>query len=84
MDRKEIIRQAVLARKLTRAQASKLGWNLTRGAHQGTTDDRIDRWYWDRRDSDVIDRTGAGFDTVAQALDWLLANVLLHEVGEEQ
>ena len=56
---------------MTRLQAHKLGWELTRGAYVDTTDDRIDRWYWDRIDSDVIDRTGAGFVMIADALDCL-------------
>jgi hypothetical protein len=43
------------------------GWNIERGAYQGTTDDRLDRWYVQHPDRDVIDRRGPGFATLAEA-----------------
>jgi len=35
----------------------------TRGDYVGTTDNRADRWYIDDRESNTIDRRGAGFTT---------------------
>lgn len=43
------------------------GWTITRGAYQGTTDDRLDRWYIQRESDDVIDRRGPGHVTLAAA-----------------
>ncbi len=39
-----------------------LGYTITRGAYQGTCDDRLDRWYAYPADGD-IDRRGEGFAT---------------------
>jgi len=57
--------------RLTRKQAAKLGWAITEGAYQGTSDDRLGRYYWDKADSDGIDRRGPGYATIADALDAL-------------
>lgn len=43
------------------------GYEITRGSYRGTTDDRIDRWYIAREDSNVVDRRGAGYYTLADA-----------------
>lgn len=40
---------------------------IRHGAYFGTVHDRIDRWYLDRLDSDLIDHTGAGFRTERDA-----------------
>lgn len=53
---------------MTESQARKLGYRIVRGSYVGTSDDRIDRWYIDRLDSNVIDRRGAGYRTKAEAL----------------
>ncbi len=52
------------------------GYIIERGAYQGTTDDRLDRWYARRRDAEIIDRRGPGHPTIAaakEAVDDLLA-----------
>ena len=43
------------------------GYRIGRGGYQGTTDDRLDRWYADPEDSDVLDRRGPGFTTLKAA-----------------
>ena len=43
------------------------GWNIERGAYQGTTDDRLDRWYVQHPDRDAIDRRGPGYATLREA-----------------
>lgn len=43
------------------------GYRIARGAYQGTTDDRLDRWYYDREDADVLDRRGPGVATLRDA-----------------
>ncbi len=43
------------------------GYTITRGAYQGTTDDRMDRWYVQSADDEAIDRRGAGHATLADA-----------------
>ncbi len=80
-DRTALPIRVVTARVVTRAQARRLGWELTRGAYQGTTDDRLDRWYWQRIGSNAIDRTGPGYGTIGEALDALLDRVLGYEAA---
>jgi hypothetical protein len=43
------------------------GYIISRGAYQGTTDDRLDRWYIDREEADTWDRRGPGFRSLAEA-----------------
>ena len=63
---------------MTEREANERGYRLVRGAYRGTTDDRIDRWYWDNERSSTIDRRGAGYRTRREALD-TLADRLLDE-----
>jgi len=56
---------------MTTAEARKAGFEVVRGDYTGTTDNRIDRWYVQRLDSPVVDRTGAGFRTRHEALQHL-------------
>lgn len=42
-------------------------WFVQRGAYQGTTDDRLDRWYPRCRDDESIDRRGPGHRTRQEA-----------------
>lgn len=39
-----------------------------RGAYQGTTDDRLDRWYWYLAGRETIDRRGPGYRTRREAI----------------
>lgn len=43
------------------------GFRIARGSYQGTTDDRLDRWYADPVDADTLDRRGPGHATLADA-----------------
>lgn len=65
---------------LTEKQAKAQGYALTRSAYSGTTDDRADRWYLDKTDSDVVDRRGPGYPTKRDALD-MLEHVLADDEG---
>jgi hypothetical protein len=38
-------------------------FTVTRGSYQGTSDDRLDGWYVEDRESRSVDRTGGGFRT---------------------
>ena len=40
---------------------------VERGAYQGTSDDRLDRWYIGSDDSDTVDRRGPGYETRDEA-----------------
>lgn len=42
---------------------------LSRGAHIGTTDDRLDRWYWEDNDADCVNRRGPGYATKKDAVE---------------
>jgi len=46
-----------------------IGWTVGRGAYQGTTDDRLDRWYATRDGADLVDRTGPGYATRREAAE---------------
>lgn len=54
---------------MTESRAKDLGYRVTRGAYSGTTDDRIDRWYIDDIESDIVDRRGFGYATKQDALE---------------
>jgi len=56
---------------MTTTEARKLGYEIVRGAYQNTSDDRLDRWYIQLIDSNIIDRRGPGFRTRREALDHL-------------
>jgi len=56
---------------MTIAQARAAGYEINRGSYQGTTDDRLDRWYIEATNSKVVDRRGPGFATRKAALDHL-------------
>lgn len=43
------------------------GYSIVRGAYQGTTDDRLDRWYVQHPTDTAIDRRGPGYATIAEA-----------------
>jgi hypothetical protein len=43
------------------------GYHIARGSYQNTTDDRLDRWYYDRVDDTMLDRRGPGCHTIAEA-----------------
>ena len=43
------------------------GYRISRGAYQGTCDDRLDRWYIDSIEADYLDRRGAGYRTTRDA-----------------
>jgi hypothetical protein len=45
------------------------GYWISRGAYQGTCDDRLDRWYIDEIGADHLDRRGAGYRTTRDAKD---------------
>ena len=45
------------------------GYEIKRGAYSGTTDDRIDRWYIEDPNSNVVDRRGAGYRTKKEAAE---------------
>jgi hypothetical protein len=36
-------------------------FTVVRGSYQGTSDDRLDGWYVEDRESRSVDRTGGGF-----------------------
>lgn len=42
--------------------ADELGYDVVEGAYEGTSDDRIGRYYLQSRSSTVVDRTGPGLD----------------------
>ena len=44
-------------------------FRVTRGAYQGTTDDRADRWYVEDTRSRTVDRRGEGYRTRKEALE---------------
>ena len=52
--------------RCTASQARAINLQVTRGSYQGTTDDRLDRWYVDTIDGPV-DRTGGGAQTRGEA-----------------
>lgn len=54
---------------MTTRQARAAGYTITRGAYQGTPDDRLDRWYVERIDADAHDRRGPGYRTRREALE---------------
>lgn len=56
---------------LTETRARQNGFVLVRGAYAGTTDNRLDRWYWDDQASSVVDRRGGGFRSKREALEYL-------------
>lgn len=62
-------------RTLTIAEARDAGYEVSRGAYRGTTDDRADRWYIDRVGLPLVDRRGGGYSTRADAL-WALTERL--------
>ena len=64
---------------LSERQAIRRGYRLTRGAYSGTSDDRIDRWYWTYDGEDSIDRRGSGFVTKRDALKSLSQNLAMLE-----
>lgn len=43
-------------------------YEIVRGAYQGTTDDRLDRWYIQIKGCTLIDRRGAGYATKREAM----------------
>jgi hypothetical protein len=43
------------------------GYTIQRGDYLNTTDNRADRWYAEREDSDVVDRRGQGYSTIQEA-----------------
>lgn len=51
------------------ATVAPVGYRVVRGAYQGTSDDRADRWYVEREDATVVDRRGPGHATVGEALE---------------
>lgn len=54
--------------RYTEAKARRDGYEITRGALTGETDDRAGRWYVERLDADEVDRRGPGYRTKAEAL----------------
>lgn len=42
-------------------------FKIVKGAYEGTTDDRFDRWYIQKVATTVIDRRGKGYKTKEQA-----------------
>lgn len=51
------------------ASSAPSGWTIRRGGYLGTTDNRADRWYIDREESDAWDRRGPGYATIQAAVD---------------
>lgn len=51
------------------------GYTLLRGGYVGTSDNRADRWYIDRNDTDCLDRRGPGYRTVGDALSVLAERI---------
>lgn len=56
---------------LTEEEANELGYEIVKGAYKGTNDNRIDRYYFQRIDSDVVDRRGRGYKSKKKALKGL-------------
>ena len=52
-------------------EARKLGWTVVRGSYSGTHHDRLDRWYLQHVDADVVDRRHGGYETRADAYEEL-------------
>lgn len=69
---------------MTESQARKLGYQIVRGNYVGTSDDRIDRWYIDRDDSNIVDHTGAGYHTKAEALQAIEEHEAWRELAKQQ
>lgn len=61
------------------ANGRRTGYEISRGAYRGATDDRHDGWYIDREGGDYLDRRGPGAATLTMALervaDWIAAEV---------
>ena len=49
----------------------RTGHRLIEGSYQGTSDDRLGRWYIIHEDDDLMDKRGAGHGSIASALDEL-------------
>lgn len=63
-------------------EAKKLGFRLTRGDYQGTSDDRLNRWYAEAIEANYAHRPGPGSKTKREALEELrqdLARFSTHE-----
>ena len=69
---------------MTEAQARRLGYRIVRGDYAGTSDNRIDRWYIDREDSNVVDRRGAGYRTKAEVLQAIEEHEAWRELAKQQ
>lgn len=69
---------------ITTAEARTAGYEITRGAYSGTTDDRLDRWYIERTDSRIVSRLGSGYSTRADALWALTERLAADEAMETQ
>ena len=50
-----------------RKQAQALGYFVREGSYQGTTDDRLGRWYYGHQDDDGFRPWGAGYATQREA-----------------
>lgn len=64
---------------LTEKQALTHGYYLTRGSYSGTVDNHIDRWYWQRTNTDYLDFRGEGHSSKRTALEALSHHVLLDD-----
>lgn len=50
-----------------RKQAQALGYYIREGSYQGTTDDRLGRWYFGHKDDNGFRPYGAGYGTQRKA-----------------
>lgn len=62
-----------------RRLAEAAGYTVTEGAYHNTSDDRMNRWYVQHRDDEMIDRRGPGHFTPTQA--WAAAAELVRDMG---
>lgn len=61
-------------------QAAPAVVDIVRGSYAGTSDDRADRWYWQRRADRAVDRRGRGYATIREAVE-AAPDVLREEYG---
>lgn len=63
-----VIKMEQLQKELNRIEHT-YGMTLEEGAYQGTTDDRLGRWYWQDKHSTSVDRRGAGYANKEDAVE---------------
>jgi hypothetical protein len=61
-----------------RKQAQALGYYIREGSYQGTTDDRLGRWYYGHESDEFFRPYGAGYRTQREAWTAALEDAALH------